>query len=130
MTPLSELKRVWQEAPAGSLLNELGKEQIRVLLRDRSANLKKRVLKRLSSEIATYLLLGLFLLCISLISGFGSGRRVFLGAVTLLVIIPSIAVLAYKEYSLRTLPMSGTLRESVDSLIKTIDSTASLYLLA
>jgi hypothetical protein len=45
-----------------------------------------------------------------------------------LVVVPSLGALAYKEYRLRTLPMSGSLRESISALIRAIDSTARLYL--
>lgn len=127
MTPLHEFKSVWEKASADLTI---GEEDVRMLLRNRSSNLKKEILKRLTSEIMTYLLIGLSLLCVSLVGGFGPGRAFFLGTLALLVLVPSIAVLAYKEYRLRTLPMSGTLRESTSNLIKTIDSTARLYFFA
>ena len=127
MTPLSEFKRVWDEASAEMTFSE---QDVRMLLQNRGTDLKKEILKRLTSEIMTYLLIGLSLLCVSLVGGFGPGRAFFLGTLALLVLVPSIAVLAYKEYRLRTLPMSGTLRESTCNLIKAIDSTARFYFFA
>ena len=127
MTPLSEFKRVWDEASAEMTISE---QDVRMLLQNRGTDLKKEILKRLTSEIMTYLLIGLSLLCVSLVGGFGPGRAFFLGTLALLVLVPSIAALAYKEYRLRTLPMSGTLRESTSNLIKAIDSTARLYFFA
>ncbi len=127
MTSLSEFKRIWEEAPDEL---SIGEEEVIVALRNRSTSLKKEVLKRLTSEIMTYFLIGLSPLCISFAGGFGRGRAFFLGMLALLVPIPSIVALAYKEYRLRTLPMSHSLRESISTLIKAIDSTASLYFLA
>ena len=129
MIPLSELKQVWQEASGESVIDRIGAEELRMLLRERSTSLKKEILKRLSKEILTYLLLALSLLFISIVEGF-TVRKLFLASIALLAVVPSIAVLAYKEYRLRTSPMSGTLRESISILINAIDSTAGLYLLA
>lgn len=111
-------------------MGEIGEKELRVLLQNRSANVKQRILKRLTTEIKTYALIALFLLCISLIEGFGTFRLFFVGALTLLLVVPSIAVLAYKEYRLQTLSVSGTLRESILILMKAIDSTARAYLFA
>jgi len=130
MTPLSEFKRIWQEASDDLTIDEIGKEEVRVLIANRGATLKKQILKRISTEIMTYFVIALFIICSTFLGGIGSGRRFLLGALAFFVVVPSIAVLAYKEYALRTLAMSGTLRESVSRLISAIDSTASLYFIA
>ena len=130
MTQLSEFKRVWQEASDDLTIDEIGKEEVRVLIGNRSATLKKQILKRISTEVMTYVVIALFIVCTVFLGGFGSGRTFLIGALAFLVVVPSLAVLAYKEYALRTLSMTGTLRESVSSLINAIDSTASLYLIA
>ena len=128
MTPPSDIKRVWQELCADSIFDEIGEEEVMVLVQSRSAKLKKQILKRLTTEIATYFFIALSLLSISFIGGFG--HKVFTGVLALLVLVPSISVLAYKEYKLRTVPMTGSLRESVSTLIKAIDSITGLYLFA
>ena len=101
-----------------------------MLLKERSANLKKQILKRVTTEIKTYLLTGLFILCVLVTTEFTARRALLLGANALLVLAPILGALAYKEYRLRTLPMSGSLRESISTLIRAIDSTARLYLFA
>jgi hypothetical protein len=74
--------------------------------------------------------MGLFLLCALVLPWASTARGFLLRALVLLIIAPAPVALAYKEYRLRTLPMSGSLRESVSSLIGAIDSTARLYLIA
>lgn len=101
-----------------------------MLLKGRSADLKKKILKRVTTEIKTYLLTAVFLLCILVAREFTARRALLLGANALLALAPILGALAYKEYRLRTLPMSGSLRESISTLIRAIDSTARLYLLA
>jgi len=130
MTQFSELRNIWQESSLDSMVGGCGKEEVTMLLHSRSADLKKQILKRLTAEIKTYLLIGLFLLCVLVAKGLGTGRAFLLGASALLVLAPAPVALAYKEYRLRTLPMSGSLRESISALISAIDSTARLYLFA
>ena len=130
MTQLNELRQIWNEPAVESMIAVCGKEEFNMLLKDRSADLKKRVLKRLTAEIRIYLLTALFLLFLMIAEGLSTGRVVLLGASALLVIAPAVGALAYKEYRLRTLPMSGSLRESISTLIRAIDSTARLYLSA
>jgi hypothetical protein len=126
----NDLRLIWQESHHESVITGCGKGDVTMLLQHRSADLKRQILKRLATEINTYLLIGLFLLCALVLPGASTVRGFLLGAMVLLIIAPAPVVLAYKEYRLRTLPLSGSLRESVSSLIGAIDSTARLYLLA
>jgi hypothetical protein len=112
------------------MISGCGKEEVTMALQGRSADLKKQILKRLTTEIKTYLLMGLFALCTLVVQGWTTGRAFLLGASALLVLVPSLGALAYKEYRLRTFPMSGSLRESISALIRAIDSTARLYVFA
>jgi len=131
MTPLTEFKRIWQESCAESIIDVIGEDEVRVLLHNRSAKLKKQVLKRLTTEVTTYFVIALSLFSIILVGSFGPGQTfVMRSLLALLIVVPSISVLAYKEYKLRTLPMTGSLRESVSTLIKAIDSISGLYLIA
>jgi hypothetical protein len=129
MTQLTEFKRAWQELFAESIIDGIGEEEVKALLQNRSAKLKKQILKRLITEIRIYFFIALSLLLISFAGSFGPGNTFFTkGFLALLILVPSISVLAYKEYKLRTLPMTGSLRESVSTLIKAIDSITRLYL--
>ena len=101
-----------------------------MLLKGKSADLKKQILNRLTTEIRTYLMTALFLLCVLVAGEFTVRRALLLAANALLILAPVLSALAYKEYRMRTLPMSGSLRESISALIEAIDSTAKLYLFA
>ena len=127
---LSELKHIWRELGSESVISACDKEEVTMLLKERSADLKKQILKRLTTEIKTYLLIGLFMLCSLVAREFTARRALLLGAGSLLLLAPVLGALAYKEYWLRTLPMSGSLRESISTLIRALDSTARLYLFA
>jgi hypothetical protein len=128
MMELSELRHIWRDSASDLIISGYGKEEITMLLQGRSADLKKQILKRVTAEIKTYLLTGLFLFCVLVVEKLSTGRTLLLGASALLVMAPAVGALAYKEYRLRTLPMSGSLRESISRLISAIDSTAKLYL--
>lgn len=130
MMELSHLRRTWQESASEPGISACDKEQVTMLIKERSADLKKQIVKRLTSEIKTYLLIGLFMLCSLVAREFTARRALLLGAGSLLLLAPVLGALAYKEYRLRTLPMSGSLRESISMLIRAIDSTASFYLFA
>jgi hypothetical protein len=129
MMELSDLRHIWRESGSEPVIS-CDKEDVTMLLKGRSADLKKQILKRLTTEIKTYLLIGLSLLCILVAEEFTARRALLWGANALLVLAPVLGALAYKEYRLRTLPMSGTLRESISTLVRAVDSTARLYLLA
>src|SRR5262245_10936529 len=112
MSQLNEFRHIWQESHHESVITVCGKEEVTMLLQQRSADLKRQILKRLTTEINTYLLIGLFLLCTLVFPRASTVRGFLLGAMVLLIIVPAPAALAYKEYRLRTLPLSGSLRES------------------
>jgi hypothetical protein len=131
MAELNELKHLWREADTESIAGSCSKEEVVMLLQGRSAEIKKQILKRLTAEIKTYLLIALFLLlCAVVVQRFNTGRASLFGLCALLVVVPAVGALAYKEYRLRTLPMSGSLLESISALIRAIDSTVRLYVLA
>jgi len=127
MTELNELKHIWRESDTDSITGRCSKEEVMMLLQGRSAEIKKEILKRLTTEIKTYLLMAL---CAFVVTWFNNDREFLLGLCALLIVVPAVGVLAYKEYRLRTLPMSGSLLESISALIRAIDSTARLYVLA
>src|SRR4030095_1893337 len=130
MIDLSDLRHIWRESGSEPEISVCDKEEVTMLLKGRSADLKKQILKRVTTEIKTYLLTALFLLCILVLGEFTARRALLLGANALLVLAPILGALGYKEYRLRTLPMSGSLRESISTLVCAIDSTARLYLFA
>jgi len=130
MMELSDLRHIWRESVSEPAISTCDKREVMLLLKGKSADLKKQILKRLTTEIKTYLLIGLLMLCSLVAREFTARRALLLGTSSLLLLAPILGALAYKEYRLRTLPMSGSLRESISILIRAIDSTASLYLLA
>lgn len=130
MTDLSDLKQIWRESVSEPVIRARETGAVMMLLKGRSADIKKQILKRLTAEIKTYLLIGFSLLCVLLAGEFTPRRALLLGANALLILAPIVGALAYREYRLRTLPMSGSLRESISTLIGAIDSTAKLYLFA
>jgi hypothetical protein len=130
MMELSDLRRTWRESGSEPGISACHKEEVIMLIKERSADLKKQIVKRLTMEIKTYLLIGLFMLCSLVVREFTPRRALLLGAASLLLLAPVLGALAYKEYRLRTLSMSGSLRDSISMLIRAIDSTASLYLFA
>jgi hypothetical protein len=127
---LSDLRHIWRESDSEPVISPCDKEEVTMLLKGRSADLKKQIVKRLATEIKTYLLTALFIFCVLVAEEFSGRRAILLGANALLVLAPVLGALAYKEYRLRTLPMSGSLLESISTLIRAIDSTARLYLFA
>lgn len=130
MMELSDLRHIWQQPAPEPVISACDKEEVTMLLKGRSAGLKKQVLKRLTTEIRTYLMTGLFVFCLLLAQEFTARRALVMGANALLLLAPVLGALAYKEYQLRTFRMSGSLRESISTLIRAIDSTARLYLFA
>jgi hypothetical protein len=130
MMELNDLRRTWRESGFEPGISAYNKGEVAMLLKERSADLKKQIVKRLTTEIKTYLLIGLFMLCSLAAREFTARRALLLVAGSLLFLAPVIGALVYKEYRLRTLQMSGSLRESISILIRAIDSTARLYLLA
>ena len=130
MLELSDLRHIWRESGSEPVISARDKEEVMMLLQGRSADLKKQILKRLTTEIKTYLLIGLFILCTFVVGDFTARRALLMVATALFSLGPVLVALAYKEYWLRTLPMTGSLRESVSTLIRAIDSTARLYSLA
>lgn len=127
---LSDLRHIWRESGSEPGIIACDKKEVTMLLKERSADLKKQILKKVTTEIKTYLLTALFLLVVLVSGEFTARKALLMGANALLVLAPILGALAYKEYRLRTLPMSGPLRESISTLIQAIDSTARFYLLA
>lgn len=130
MIELSDLGHIWRESGSEPGISACDREEVTMLLKGRSADLKKEILKRLTTEIKTYLLTGLLVMCVLLAGEFTARRALLMGTNALLLLAPVLGALAYKEYRLRTLPMSGSLHESISALIRAIDSTTRLYLLA
>ena len=130
MIELSDLRHLWRESGSEPGISACDKEEVTMLLKGRSADLKKQILKRVTTEIKTYLLTAVFLLGVLVAGEFTARRALLLGANALLVLAHILGTLADKEYRLRTMPMSGSLRESISTLIRAIDSTARLYLFA
>ena len=130
MKELDVLKQVWQERLGSLATNLISKEEFMALLQAKTADIKTRTLQRVRKEILTYLVL-LVIPVVSLFTRYGASPRAVFGTIGVLALMGLIiGALSYKEYQLRTLPLHGSLRESLAALIATIDSTTRLYMAA
>lgn len=130
MRGLDVLKHLWKEQFASLTTDSISKEEFMALLQVKAEDLKRRTLERVRKEILTYL----FVLLIPVVSLFvrhGVSLRALFGSIGVLALLGLIiGALSYKEYQLRTLPLDGSLRESLLALITAIDSMTRLYLVA
>ena len=130
MTQMNELKRVWREPAADAPSVPISEGELKMLIKAKSMDLKKRILGRLRNELAIYFVI----LAIPFLSGILAHwnkpwHSLLLGILSCVTIIPIIGALAYKEYHLRTLTLTGTLRDSLTTLIEAVDSTTKFYVL-
>ena len=131
MTQMSELKRVWKEAPADASVVPLSEGNVEMLIKAKSRDLKRRILERLRNELTIYFVILAIPFLSSVLAGWD--RPLYsglLGVLSCVTILPITGVLAYKEYRLRTLTLAGTLRQSLTELIEAVDSTTKFYVLA
>ncbi|MGH9870081.1 MAG: hypothetical protein ACREAA_18200 [Candidatus Polarisedimenticolia bacterium] len=128
MTDLDALKRIWRESTCPPDLDPLGKEELMAMIQTRAADIKQRTMDRVRVESYNYLALVLIPALLLLFSQ-GQTMRALLGVVGLLAALgPILAALAYKEYRLSSLPLGGTLKGSLESMLAAVDSTSSLYM--
>jgi hypothetical protein len=128
MTDLDALKRIWRESNDPPDRDPLDKEELMAMVQARAADIKQRTMDRVRVESYNYLALVLIPVLLLLFSR-GATMRVFLGVVGLLAALgPILAALAYKEYKLSSLPLGGTLKGSLESMLAAVDSTSRLYM--
>jgi len=128
MTDLDALKRLWQEPLESHEMHPIGKEELMGLIRSRTADIKQRTMNRVRVESYSYV--GLIVIPVAML--FSTRGLTLRAIITSLVVFTAlgsiIGALAYKEYRLRTLPLGGTLKESLAALVAAIHSTARFYL--
>ncbi len=130
MNDLDVLKLLAQEDFVPAESPAIGKEELQAMLRARSADIRARVLRRVGKEIQTYLIV-LLVPGLVLFLRHGISAQAIVGSITVLVLSGfAIAALWYKECEIRTLPLPGTVRESLTMLIAAIDSLTRLYMVA
>jgi hypothetical protein len=127
---MSELRRAWREPPTDAPVVPLSEGDMEILIKAKSRVLKKRILDRLRNELTIYFVI----LAIPFLSGIFAHwnsplHSLLLGVLSCTTIVPIISVLAYKEYRLRTVTLTGTLRDSLATLIEVVDSATKFYLL-
>lgn len=125
---LDALKQVWQEPPVSQEAARIGREELAAMIQARTAGIKQRTMQRVRSESYNYLILVLIPVLMLALDP-GSRLRTVLAVLGILATVgPILGVLAYKEYRLRTLPPSDSLRQSLAALVAAIDSTSRFYL--
>jgi hypothetical protein len=128
MTELDALKQLWQE-PAGSQeFGPVSEEEFTVLIQARSADVRQRTMERVRAESYTYMALVVFPALMLFMSRGLTLRAALWSLAVIAALAPIIAALAYKEYRLRTLPLGGSVRESLARLVAAIDSTSRFYM--
>ncbi len=108
----------------------IDKEELVAMIQARSTDIKMRVLRRVGNEIQTYLIMLIPVLVVLFLRHGISARAIVGGVGVLAVVGPAITALSYKEYQMRSLPLHGTLRESLTALIAAIDSMTRAYMAA
>ena len=130
MNDLDALKPLLQQGFEIHGSRPIGKEELMASLQAKTTDIRKRTLRRVGKEIQMYI----FVLVIPVVGLFlrhGISARAIVGSIAVSVLLGlTIAALAYEEYQLRSLPLHGSLRESLTTLIAAIDSMRSLYLAA
>ena len=130
MTEADALRQLWQEDSRRLTINPLGKEELMTLLQTRAADVRTRTVRRVRREIRIYLVI-LLIPVANLVLQYKFSWKAILGTLGVSFFMGLvIAVLAYKEHQLQTLPLMGSLRESILALLSGIDSTTRLYMIA
>ncbi|HEU5180051.1 MAG TPA: hypothetical protein VFW45_04630 [Candidatus Polarisedimenticolia bacterium] len=126
MTDLDVLKQVWKAAvPQGA--TRIGGEEVRSMIQSRTADIRQRTIRRVRAESYNYLALAVIPVLMLSLGGRSTSRTILASIGVLATLAPILGVLAYKEYRLRTLTASGSLRESLAALVAAIDSTSRFY---
>jgi hypothetical protein len=109
-------------------MHPIGKEELMALIRSRTADIKQRTMDRVRVESYSYVAL-IVIPLILLFSSRGLTLRAILAGLGVFAALGTIiGALAYKEFRLRTLPLGGSLKESLAALVAAIHSTARFYL--
>ncbi len=98
------------------------------MIQSRATDIRQRTAQRVRAESYTYLVMVLFPVLMWAMNGRSTLRTLLAGLGVLATLAPILGVLAYKEYRLRTLPLGGSLRQSLAALLAAIDSTSRYYL--
>ena len=130
MTQMRELKHLWREPATDAPMFPFNEGEMKMLIKAKSIDLKKRILDRLRNELSIYFVI----LAIPFLSGILAHwdrpwHSLLLSVLSCATIVPIVSVLVYKEYRLRTLTLTGTLRDSLTTIIEAVDSTAKFYVL-
>jgi hypothetical protein len=126
---LDELKKGWkQESAAQAREEQLSKEEIMRLLQEKSTDIRRKIRRRLRTEISYYVII-LAVVLTNASQGLNLTRALYIGFVLLLVGM-LIATLSYKSRQLRSVHLTGSLHESLIYMIGKLDSTMKTYMAA
>jgi hypothetical protein len=126
---LDELKKNWkQEASAQASEKQLTKEEIMQLLHDKTTDIRRKIRRRLHTEISYYVII-LAIVLPHATQGLNLAKGLYLGFMVLLVGVV-IATLSYKSRQLRSVHLTGSLHQSLTYMIWRLESTMKTYMAA
>lgn len=128
MIDLDALKQLWHEPPNAQELNPISKGELMALIQARTEDIKQATLARLRTESYNYVVLLIIPVSMLFASHGLTLRAVLTSLGVFATLCPILGALAYKEYRLRTLPLDGTLRQSLEAIVAAIDSTSRFYM--
>jgi len=128
MNDLDAMKRLWHEPQEWPEPKPIGKEELLTMIRSRTLEIRRATMARVRAESYVYVTLVVIPVAMVFASSGLTFRAMLAGVGLLTFLCPILGVLAYKEYRLRTLPLDGSLRQSLIGLVAAIDSTAHIYM--
>ncbi len=127
---LDELKFIWkQTAEANAGAERLSKEEIMNLLESKTTDIRRKIRRRLRTEVSYYIIALGWMLAFATQGGFSTAKIIYFALMLALVGIV-IATLSRKSKQLRSVHLTGTLHESLVYLVEKIDSTMKSYMAA
>ena len=130
MIELDACKQLWRDRPEAPPPNPLSKEELMTVIHAKTTDIRARALERVRQEGQTYIVL-VVVLSVMLLTRYGITWRAGVGIFAVLALLGIIlAALLQKQHQLRTLPLAGSLRESLVALLATLSATTRLYMVA
>lgn len=130
MMELDACKQFWRGGPDSPPTTPISKEELMAILQAKAEGIRERARERVRQEGLIYVAFALGLV-VTQLTFYGARLKELASTLVVLALLGIVvAALAYKQYQLRTLPLGGSLRESLLALIATLDSTSRLYMAA
>ena len=130
MMELDACKALWHDPPASPPVKAIGQGELMTILHARTMDVRARALERISREGYTYVAIVITIAAMNL-TRYGATLKAFVASFVVWALLGVVvAALLYKQHQLRTLPLNGSLKESLAALIHTLDSASRLYMAA